>query len=125
MENRTSARDGPIRRFEQRAMGDYQSMKMGGSLILNVGRETVAACARPLMGPLDHGLFGCRGIGHAFAAGISPILLDRQIGMAGRGRLRVAAILSACTVMPARHAMTNKSAFPSIRPAGYKDLVMD
>jgi pyruvate dehydrogenase E1 component alpha subunit len=59
------------RRFEQRALNSYLSGKIGGWLIQSIGQESVAACARSVMGPLDHGISGCRGIGHALAAGMS------------------------------------------------------
>jgi pyruvate dehydrogenase E1 component alpha subunit len=60
-----------IRRFEQVALKQYQWGKMSGWLILSIGQESIAACARSLMGSLDHGISACRGIGHAIAAGIS------------------------------------------------------
>jgi pyruvate dehydrogenase E1 component alpha subunit len=60
-----------IRRFEQQALKSYLWGKMGGWLILSIGQESIAACARSLMDPLDHGISGCRGIGHALAAGMS------------------------------------------------------
>lgn len=60
-----------IRRFDHAAMKQYIFGQMGGWLILSVGQESVAACARSLMGPQDHAITGCRGSGHAVAAGIS------------------------------------------------------
>ena len=59
-----------IRRFEQAALKNYLWGKMGGWLILSNGQESVAAIARSLMGPQEHGISGPRGIGHALAAGM-------------------------------------------------------
>ncbi len=59
-----------IRRFEQRAMKEYIWCQMGGLLLLSIGQESVAACTRSVMGPLDHTISGYRGMGHALAAGI-------------------------------------------------------
>lgn len=78
--NRSWSNDGKIdllrlmlrmRRFEQTCLLYYNAGHMGGWLILGIGQETIGACARSVMGPLDHGLSGCRGIGHALAAGMS------------------------------------------------------
>ena len=59
-----------IRRFEQSALKSYLCGHMGGWLILSTGQESIAAGVRSLMGPLDHGISGPRGIGHAIAAGV-------------------------------------------------------
>ncbi len=59
-----------IRRFEQKALMNYNGGKMGGWLILSIGQESVAASVRSVMGPHDHGISGPRGIGHALAAGM-------------------------------------------------------
>jgi pyruvate dehydrogenase E1 component alpha subunit len=59
-----------IRRFEQAALRNYGLGRMGGWLFLSTGQESVAVTARSLMGPLDHGISGPRGISHALAAGM-------------------------------------------------------
>lgn len=59
-----------IRRFEQVAMRRFQMCEMGGWLITSIGQESVAACARSIMGPMDHTITGFRGMGHAIAAGM-------------------------------------------------------
>jgi pyruvate dehydrogenase E1 component alpha subunit len=59
-----------IRRFEFAAMQRYQQGEMGGWLVIGVGQESVAACARSLMGTMDHTITGFRGMGHAIAAGM-------------------------------------------------------
>jgi pyruvate dehydrogenase E1 component alpha subunit len=60
-----------IRRFEGKALNRYCAGTMGGWLFTSVGQESIAACARSIMGPWDHTISGCRGLGHAIAAGIS------------------------------------------------------
>lgn len=60
-----------IRRFEQRALLNYQHGKVGGWLILGIGQESIPAVARSLMSDLDHSVCGHRCLGHALAAGIS------------------------------------------------------
>ncbi len=59
-----------IRRFEQVALKRYGQGEMGGWLLLSIGQEAVAACARSVMGPMDHTITGFRGMGHAIAAGM-------------------------------------------------------
>lgn len=60
-----------IRRFEQEALKEYCSGKMGGFLVLDVGQESIPVGVRSIMGPEDHTICGWRGIGHAIAAGVS------------------------------------------------------
>ncbi len=63
-----------IRRIEQRCLKSYSKgwpPKMGGFLVLSIGQESTAATVRSIMGPDDHTITGCRGIGPAIAAGIS------------------------------------------------------
>jgi pyruvate dehydrogenase E1 component alpha subunit len=59
-----------ILRFEQQALKNYNAGKMAGWLFLSIGQQSIAATVRSLMGPLDHGISGPRGIGHAIAAGM-------------------------------------------------------
>lgn len=60
-----------MRRFDYMALNRYCCPgEMGGWLLLSVGQETVAACARSLLGPMDHTITGFRGMGHAIAAGM-------------------------------------------------------
>lgn len=60
-----------IRRFEFAAIQRYSFPgEMGGWLLPSVGQETIAACARSLMGTSDHTITGFRGMGHAIAAGM-------------------------------------------------------
>jgi pyruvate dehydrogenase E1 component alpha subunit len=59
-----------IRRFEQAALKCYQCGEIGGWLIMSIGQESVAAGIGSVMGPHDHSISGCRGMGHALAAGI-------------------------------------------------------
>lgn len=59
-----------IRRFEQVTLQRYICDEMGGWLLLSIGQEAVAACARSVMGPMDHTITGFRGMGHAIAAGM-------------------------------------------------------
>jgi pyruvate dehydrogenase E1 component alpha subunit len=60
-----------MRRFDLAAIKRYQTPgEMGGWLLCGVGQETVAACARSLLGPMDHTITGFRGMGHAIAAGM-------------------------------------------------------
>lgn len=59
-----------IRRFEQAALKRYQCGEINGWLLLSIGQESVAACTRSVMSPLDHGISGFRGMGHALAAGM-------------------------------------------------------
>jgi pyruvate dehydrogenase E1 component alpha subunit len=59
-----------MRRFDFAAMQRYTFGEMGGWLVISVGQETVAACARSLLGPMDHTITGFRGMGHAIAAGM-------------------------------------------------------
>lgn len=59
-----------IRRFEQAALKQFNSGRMAGWLIMSIGQEAVAACARSVLGPLDHTISGFRGMGHAIAAGM-------------------------------------------------------
>lgn len=69
-----------IRRYEQRTLYCYNRGYMGGWLILSIGQETIAAGIRSLLGPLDHTISGCRGMGHAIAAGIGmgPCMAELQ-----------------------------------------------
>ncbi len=59
-----------IRRFEFAALQRYQQCEMGGWLVMSVGQESVAACVRSLLGPMEHTITGFRGMGHAIAAGM-------------------------------------------------------
>ena len=60
-----------IRALEQRALWEYQRPgNMGGFLITSTGQESIAATVRAAMTGDDHSISGCRGIGHAIAAGI-------------------------------------------------------
>ena len=60
-----------MRRFDHVAINRYQTPgEMGGWLLCGAGQETVAACVRSLLGPMDHTITGFRGMGHAIAAGI-------------------------------------------------------
>lgn len=59
-----------IRKFEQAALKRYNSGKMGGFLVLDIGQESVSTTVRSLMEPEDHGISGWRGMGHALAAGM-------------------------------------------------------
>jgi pyruvate dehydrogenase E1 component alpha subunit len=60
-----------IRRFEQVAMKNYQSGKMGGFLHLYIGQESVAVGTCSLMGANDHVITAYRDHGHALAVGMS------------------------------------------------------
>ncbi|MGL4401410.1 MAG: thiamine pyrophosphate-dependent enzyme [Luteolibacter sp.] len=59
-----------ILRFEQQALKYYNGGKMTGWMFLSIGQQSIAATVRSLMGPLDHGISGPRGVGHAIAAGM-------------------------------------------------------
>ena len=60
-----------IRRFEQRALNEYQKNKMGGFMHLYIGQESVAVGACSLMGDDDHVITAYRCHGHALAVGMS------------------------------------------------------
>ena len=51
-------------------MREYQFGHMGGFLITSTGQESIAATVRSAMTDDDHSISGCRGLGHAIAAGI-------------------------------------------------------
>lgn len=60
-----------IRRFEQRALSDYQKGKMGGFMHLYIGQESVAVGTCSLMGDHDHVITAYRCHGHALAVGMN------------------------------------------------------
>ena len=61
-----------IRALEQNSIREYCNPgNMGGFLILSTGQESIAATVRAAMTADDHSISGCRGLGHAIAAGIS------------------------------------------------------
>jgi pyruvate dehydrogenase E1 component alpha subunit len=60
-----------IRRFEQRALSDYQRGKMGGFMHLYIGQESVAVGTCSLMGDHDHVITAYRCHAHALAVGMS------------------------------------------------------
>lgn len=60
-----------IRRFEMRALSEYQQGKMGGFLHLYNGQESVAVGTTSLMGDNDHVITAYRDHGHALAVGMS------------------------------------------------------
>ncbi|MEI6713723.1 MAG: pyruvate dehydrogenase (acetyl-transferring) E1 component subunit alpha [Verrucomicrobiota bacterium] len=60
-----------IRRFEQAALKQYQSGKMGGFLHLYIGQESVAVGTCSLMGHDDHVITAYRDHGHALAVGMN------------------------------------------------------
>jgi pyruvate dehydrogenase E1 component alpha subunit len=60
-----------IRRFEIRALSEYQQGKMGGFLHLYNGQESVAVGTISLMGDNDHVITAYRDHGHALAVGMS------------------------------------------------------
>ncbi len=60
-----------IRRFEQRALSDYQKGKMGGFMHLYIGQESVAVGTCGLMGDHDHVITAYRCHAHALAVGMN------------------------------------------------------
>ena len=60
-----------IRRFEQLALKQYQSGKMGGFMHLYIGQESIAIGTCSLMGDHDHVITAYRCHGHALAVGMS------------------------------------------------------
>src|SRR5262245_55766238 len=60
-----------IRRFEQKALSEYQNAKMGGFMHLYIGQESVATVTCSLMGDHDHVITAYRCHGHAVAVGMS------------------------------------------------------
>ena len=60
-----------IRRFEQKALSDYQKGKMGGFMHLYIGQESVAAGCCSLMGDHDHVITAYRCHAHALAVGMN------------------------------------------------------
>ncbi len=60
-----------VRCFEQKCVKTYNNCYMGGWLILTIGQEALPVAVRSLMGPDDHTISGCRGLGSALASGMS------------------------------------------------------
>ena len=60
-----------IRRFEQRALQEYQKDKMGGFMHLYIGQESIAAGTCSLLGDHDHLITAYRCHGHALAVGMT------------------------------------------------------
>src|SRR6185369_1566790 len=60
-----------IRRFELKALSEYQRGMMGGFLHLYNGQESVAVGACSLLGDNDHVITAYRDHGHALAVGMS------------------------------------------------------
>ena len=74
-----------IRRLEKSAIREYcLPGQMGGFLVLSTGQESIAATVRAAMSEDDHSISGCRGIGHALAAGIPMAsILAELMGRSG------------------------------------------
>jgi pyruvate dehydrogenase E1 component alpha subunit len=60
-----------IRRFEQKALAEYQKGKMGGFMHLYIGQESVATGTCSLMGDHDHVITAYRCHAHALAVGMN------------------------------------------------------
>lgn len=60
-----------IRRFEQKALAEYQKNKMGGFMHLYIGQESIATGTCSLLGDHDHVITAYRCHAHALAVGMS------------------------------------------------------